>query len=59
MKKSYLTSNIKFETSDINKKSKDKIIFLKKTLIMTWWTLFGVAITFLTLFLAGAFKKKK
>jgi hypothetical protein len=30
-----------------------------KTKIMTWWILFGVAITFLTLILAGAFKKEK
>jgi len=26
---------------------------------MTWWILLGVGITFLTLILAGAFKKKK
>lgn len=25
---------------------------------MTWWILLGVAITFLTLYLAGAFKNK-
>lgn len=24
-----------------------------------WWTIFGVAITFYTLWVAGAFKKKK
>ncbi len=33
------------------------ILPIKKT-TMTWWILFGVAITFLTLILAGAFKKK-
>jgi len=26
---------------------------------MTWWILLGVGITFFTLILAGAFKKKK
>lgn len=26
---------------------------------MIWWTLFGVGMTFLTLILAGAFKKEK
>lgn len=30
-----------------------------KQKIMTWWILLGVGITFLTLILAGAFKKKK
>jgi hypothetical protein len=31
--------------------------FIQK--IMTWWILLGVGITFLTLIIAGAFKKKK
>jgi hypothetical protein len=30
-----------------------------KQKIMTWWILLGVGITFLTLILAGAYKKKK
>jgi len=30
-----------------------------KQKIMTWWILLGVGITFMTLILAGAFKKKK
>lgn len=34
-------------------------IYNKKNKIISWWILFGVAITFLTLLLAGAFKKKK
>jgi len=32
---------------------------IKNNTIMTWWIIFGIAITFLTLILAGAFKKKK
>jgi hypothetical protein len=45
-----------FET--VNREKESRLYFIKlKYYFMIYWVLFGIAITFITLILAGAFKK--